>query len=70
MNHKTLVVRASCPLNMYLITPGNAVSTWETLIAHLGKQDKDSKVTKRVRYTWCRQDTHTTRVLLLISVLH
>ncbi|MFM5970879.1 MAG: hypothetical protein ACKO9X_09920 [Dolichospermum sp.] len=26
MNHETLVVRASCPLNMYLITPGSAVS--------------------------------------------
>ncbi|MFM5946708.1 MAG: hypothetical protein ACKO9G_25660 [Dolichospermum sp.] len=25
MNHKTLVVRASCPLNMYLITPRSAV---------------------------------------------
>ncbi|MFM5895899.1 MAG: hypothetical protein ACKPE1_31090 [Dolichospermum sp.] len=25
MNHETLVVRASCPLNMYLITPGSAV---------------------------------------------
>ncbi|MFN6034521.1 MAG: hypothetical protein ACK48B_10880 [Dolichospermum sp.] len=25
MNDETLVVRASCPLNMYLITPGSAV---------------------------------------------
>ena len=25
MNHETLVVRASCPLDMYLITPGSAV---------------------------------------------
>jgi len=25
LNHQTLVVRASCPLNMYLITPGIAV---------------------------------------------
>ena len=25
LNHKTLVVRASCPLDMYLITPGSAV---------------------------------------------
>ena len=25
MNHETLVVRASCPLDMYLITPGGAV---------------------------------------------
>ncbi|MFM6766932.1 MAG: hypothetical protein ACKPJB_04640, partial [Dolichospermum sp.] len=55
---------------MYLITPGSAVSTWEKLIAHLGKQDKYSKFTKRVRYTLCRQDARTTRVLLLISVLH
>ncbi|MFN6034499.1 MAG: hypothetical protein ACK48B_10755 [Dolichospermum sp.] len=26
MNDETLVVRASCPLNMYLITPGSAVN--------------------------------------------
>jgi len=26
LNDETLVVRASCPLNMYLITPGSAVS--------------------------------------------
>ncbi|MDB9458322.1 hypothetical protein PN473_07885 [Dolichospermum circinale CS-545/17] len=26
MNHETLVVRASCPLNMYLITPISAVT--------------------------------------------
>ncbi|MFM9158195.1 MAG: hypothetical protein ACKOPK_09835 [Dolichospermum sp.] len=25
MNDETLVVRASCPINMYLITPGSAV---------------------------------------------
>ncbi|MBO1045052.1 MAG: hypothetical protein ACK5CG_08315 [Aphanizomenon sp.] len=25
LNHETLVVRASCPLDMYLITPGSAV---------------------------------------------
>ncbi|MFN6033738.1 MAG: hypothetical protein ACK48B_06765 [Dolichospermum sp.] len=25
MNHETLVVRASCPLDMYLITPVSAV---------------------------------------------
>jgi hypothetical protein len=26
LNHETLVVRASCPLDIYLITPGSAVS--------------------------------------------
>jgi len=26
LNDQTLVVRASCPLDMYLITPGNAVA--------------------------------------------
>ncbi|MFM6025453.1 MAG: hypothetical protein ACKPER_21430, partial [Dolichospermum sp.] len=54
----------------YLITPGSAVSTWEKLIAHLGKQDKYSKFTKRVRYTLCRQDARTTRVSSFNFVPH
>jgi len=31
LNHETLVVRASCPLYMYLITPGSTVN-WVSII--------------------------------------
>ncbi|MFM6306997.1 MAG: hypothetical protein ACKPGB_01755 [Dolichospermum sp.] len=47
MNDETLVVRASCPLNMYLITPGIAV--YIVVISRQGAKEQRRKARNRLR---------------------